>query len=574
MIRFSRPVPGGTATGADIGEVAWTQEEPIRVWGATGARGLAGADGNDGAAGAKGAKGDTGSRGATGATGAKGTDGAAGVGIEYIFASSTNGNAITGTANLPDPNWNFDVVEDAGRTRGNQKYYDGTPTDITLDRPYVIRFNRPIPGGTASGADVGSVTWNQEASVKVFGRDGEDGLDGVDGESGVGGVGIEFIFAVHNYAVLPASLYPLNTLGYDFPRSTAGAGAIERTSRPNRWRTPELYRYSGIRSTAAIRVRYARANGQPNPASPGTDQTPPLFVYDTDTGRSWSSGVPNGTDQLYYIIGVREPDGSDFVWDDPVAIRTQVAVRTVYRKDSSTPNEPTSGYYRTGRWSNPSGWQSTVPTLSFDDVYFSIAIADADRWPRGSGETRSLTWYDGKNTGLPDPNEANPYLATARRLVTGRPPIGTDVLDEDDWVNVKGTQWKVESYRAFGSKGDKGDKGDPGDAAPRVWTRVFDDSDGKVLSGSYSSLNVNISSYDSVYAVVSANTNRAHWASASIPVARIPTSSAGYSAMVFWDGFDMALRKTSAGIVSVRGSYSSGNSGGRLYELWGVNPGN
>ena len=124
--------------------------------------------------------------------------GAPGQGPEYIFASSADGAKITGTANLPDPNWNFDVVEDAGRTRGNQKYYDGTPTDISEDRPYVIRFRRPIPGNVVSGGDVGSVAWTQEEAVRAWGLTGAAGVkgaDGAEGAAGSDGVGVEYIFA-------------------------------------------------------------------------------------------------------------------------------------------------------------------------------------------------------------------------------------------------------------------------------------------------------------------------------------------------------------------------------------------
>ena len=139
MIRFRRPVPGTPAQNADIGTVAWIQEKAVRVYGSDG------------------------------------TDGSDGAGIEYIFASSTDGTAISGDENLPDPDWNFNVVSATGTTRGTQKYYDGTPTDLSATRPFMIRFRRPVPGTPAQNEDIGTVAWIQEAAVRVY---GERGLPG------------------------------------------------------------------------------------------------------------------------------------------------------------------------------------------------------------------------------------------------------------------------------------------------------------------------------------------------------------------------------------------------------------
>lgn len=103
-----------------------------------------------------------------------GEDGEEGVGIEYIFTSKANANPVTGSANLPLASQNYDV--DALRTaggvvRGTQKYFDGTPADLDDDRPYQIRFRRPVPGQPDQNEDIGAVPWVQERALRVAGLD-------------------------------------------------------------------------------------------------------------------------------------------------------------------------------------------------------------------------------------------------------------------------------------------------------------------------------------------------------------------------------------------------------------------
>ena len=120
---------------------------------------------------------------------ADGLDGVDGRGVEYVFASSTDGAVITGAANLPDPNWNFDIPGLAsGVTRGSQTYYDGTPPDVSQTRPYYIRFRRSVPGTPAVNEDIGNASWTQEAAVRVEGQDGPPGQDGDDAVIGPGSV--------------------------------------------------------------------------------------------------------------------------------------------------------------------------------------------------------------------------------------------------------------------------------------------------------------------------------------------------------------------------------------------------
>ena len=107
--------------------------------------------------------------------GRDGEDAEEGVGVEYIFASSEDGAEITGAANLPDPDWDYDAVSVAGTARGDQTYYDGTPADLSVERPYQIRFHRAVPGAPDAGDDIGTVEWVQESAVRVRGEQGVPG---------------------------------------------------------------------------------------------------------------------------------------------------------------------------------------------------------------------------------------------------------------------------------------------------------------------------------------------------------------------------------------------------------------
>ena len=81
---------------------------------------------------------------------------------EYIYTSSVDGETITGDANLPLATWAFDLAGlKAGITRGDFTYYDGIPGNISPDRPYAVRFGRPVsPAGSA---------WTQAESFRIYG---------------------------------------------------------------------------------------------------------------------------------------------------------------------------------------------------------------------------------------------------------------------------------------------------------------------------------------------------------------------------------------------------------------------
>ena len=86
-----------------------------------------------------------------------------------------------------------------------------------------------------------------------------------------------------------------------------------------------------------------------------------------------------------------------------------------------------------------------------------------------------LQYYDGKNTGLPDPDIVNQYLSRFSRYVPGRPPVGTPVEDEwSDPVTFKG-------YAVDGEPGEPGAPGDPASRGPSLYSYQVTSSDQAIL---------------------------------------------------------------------------------------------
>ena len=188
IIRFWRPVSGTPARDEDIGEVPWTQDTAIRI---RGVRGIDGADGEDG------------------------PEGEDGQGFEYIFTAKGNDEEITGDANLPDPDMNYDIDQlstDAGVVRGNRAYYDGTPPNLNDVNPFLVRFWRRIEGAPAKNSDIGTVTWNQDPAIRMVGRDGQKGDKGDDGTANRGP-------ALYRYTVSTTQRDALNGAGSNLPAS-------------------------------------------------------------------------------------------------------------------------------------------------------------------------------------------------------------------------------------------------------------------------------------------------------------------------------------------------------------------
>ena len=88
-------------------------------------------------------------------------------GREHCYTLSATADAITGDANLPDPDWHFDAFPGQGIVKGEQTYHDRAPT-ATESLPFVIRFHRPVPTPAPNrGVSIGSVEWVQDEAYRA-----------------------------------------------------------------------------------------------------------------------------------------------------------------------------------------------------------------------------------------------------------------------------------------------------------------------------------------------------------------------------------------------------------------------
>ena len=154
-------------------------------------------------------------------SGVDGADGEDGQGYEYVFALTSNSNAIPSNQR-PENTWRFDRPQ----TRNGLRWTDGAQ-DVTRDKRYLWRCERVVSAGLDPGDAVPSTsTWSVPSIVGAWGNDGVAGTDGSDGQ------GFEYIFAVNNTMdTRPSS--PSNSWLFDSPRSpwTDGAQGVSETNR-------------------------------------------------------------------------------------------------------------------------------------------------------------------------------------------------------------------------------------------------------------------------------------------------------------------------------------------------------
>ena len=122
-----------------------------------------------------------------------GQDGKDGNGYEYLFTSNATDAAIP-AKEAPDIDWPFDkpMADGAPAVRGGRSWYDGTPTDVGPEKPWVRRAYRRALGspavgdarvaiGTTAGANqFQGGPWTIEAAYQQVGTAGTDGTDGKD----------------------------------------------------------------------------------------------------------------------------------------------------------------------------------------------------------------------------------------------------------------------------------------------------------------------------------------------------------------------------------------------------------
>ena len=93
-------------------------------------------------------------------------------GKEYCFTLNATADAITGDANLPDPDWNFDAFPAQGLVRAVvQMYFDREPTATESGcRSSFASTGCCRRQSRAKGADIGSVAWVQDEAYRGAGQ--------------------------------------------------------------------------------------------------------------------------------------------------------------------------------------------------------------------------------------------------------------------------------------------------------------------------------------------------------------------------------------------------------------------
>ena len=377
----------------------------------------------------------------------EGLDGQDGQGIEYVFASSIDGTAISGDANLPDPNWNYDhpdLGKAAGLTRGNQVYYDGTPPDISEDRPFEIRFRRGVPGSPAENADIGERPWTQEKAIRQWGIKGTDGVDGR---------GIEYILCSSKDGLIVKDDHPdVNTaagLPTDNDDRDRGDIFILTDGRVYEW-DGEMWEDLSVdlitQAGATVIIRNLAT------ARPATANNGSIFVSRADgvvqvyDNGSWSNeglvferiNLPDA-DWNYDIDALRAEGGAKrgrYAYYDgsPPDLSADRPWQHRFRRD--TPGTPPRGTdlgnvpFIQERATRAFG-ETGSPGPGWDPIYtaYTAATLPASKYPDNDwgyadpGTIDDQTW----TTFVPDLTPEIPFLFEARRQVVGVPQAGDPV---------------------------------------------------------------------------------------------------------------------------------------------------
>ena len=435
----------------------------------------------------------------------EGLDGEEGVGVEYIYVSSLNGAIITGSANLPDPNWDYDIPALVnGLRRGNQTYYDGNPQDLSHGRPFRIRFRRSVPGSPNIGEDIGNRPWTQDSAVRIYGADGEEGVDGEDGST------YEYIFCSSETgrAISGSSNLPLSTWRYDRSELRFGyrRGSVTyydgnprdlNEGRPFRIRFRRSVRISGtpVQNAAleyssewiqepAIRVHGATGEeGVDGEEGVGVEYCFTSSVTGSRITSSSNLPLNSWSYDSFPSIGRRRGFGSSlgstyFIYYDgePPRLSDTMPYRIRFRR--SVPGSPSVGgsSARFGPWIQEAaikvvgadgeegldGEEGVGEEYCFTlkrtigpiyiSAYLPLNSWTYDSFPstgrrRGSGSSLGSTYfqyYDGEPPGL---SNDIPYRIRFRRKVPGSPSIGASSARFGPWIQDA-------AVRAHGQKGD------------------------------------------------------------------------------------------------------------------------
>ena len=360
-----------------------------------------------------------------------GADGEEGVGVEYIFASFANTDAVA-ASEKPSNAWAYDTPGTAGTTI----WSDGTPSDVSDEKPFVRRAQRQVPGFPTKGDTRVALTatpkdgefkagpWVVEEPVR------QHGVAGADGEEGPG---VEYIFAAFaDASSVPTSQEPSDSWAYDTPGTVDGVTWTD-----------------GTPSDVGAAKPYVRRAQRAVRGSPVKGDTRVALNATT--------------------VGANEFKGGVWIVEAPVRAHGEEGDKGDKGDEGDKGDKGDKGDRGLQGVKGADGEEASGVEYIFASFANTNAVASSQlpstAWAYDTpGTVGGLTWYDGTPS---DVSDTKPYVRRAQRRVLGAPTKGDTrvALNADSIADgeFRAGVWVVEApIRAHGEKGDKGDPGNVG----------------------------------------------------------------------------------------------------------------
>ena len=360
-----------------------------------------------------------------------GADGEEGVGVEYIFASFANTDAVA-ASEKPSNAWAYDTPGTAGTT----VWSDGTPSDVSDEKPFVRRAQRQVPGFPTKGDTRVALTatpkdgefkagpWVVEEPVR------QHGVAGADGEEGPG---VEYIFAAFaDASSVPTSQEPSDSWAYDTPGTVDGVTWTD-----------------GTPSDVGAAKPYVRRAQRAVRGSPVKGDTRVALNATT--------------------VGANEFKGGVWIVEAPVRAHGEEGDKGDKGDEGDKGDKGDKGDRGLQGVKGADGEEASGVEYIFASFANTNAVASSQlpstAWAYDTpGTVGGLAWYDGTPS---DVSDTKPYVRRAQRRVLGAPTKGDTrvALNADSIADgeFRAGVWVVEApIRAHGEKGDKGDPGNVG----------------------------------------------------------------------------------------------------------------
>ena len=291
----------------------------------------------------------------------------------YYYSDATTGSAPSFSA----PTYNFSTNSYTAPTNWNKE-----PPSLTANnqKVYVIVvLYASTPGDTAAAAD--------SVSSAVIYAQKTDGLNNA----------TVYLYKTTNSAT--ESTLPSGNATFTFNNGTLGSFAtnangwsqtITSVSASNQylwttsavasstdstvviadsaWATPKLLSTFGENGLTGASVNIVFRRDSSTPSTPADSAGVPS---------GWSDSPPSGTDILFAVKGTKAVGGSNFTWGTVYQVEgTAAAEVAIYRKNNNATPSGGSYNFTTSTLTAPSGWSTSVPSLTAngDIVYLAVGL--------------------------------------------------------------------------------------------------------------------------------------------------------------------------------------------------------